>query len=51
MFPDSRRPRRLPTVIRAITVTANGIRHGSRSGAIEISWSIADDVDTATVIT
>ena len=51
MFPDSRRPRRLPTVIRAITVTANGMRHGSRSGAMEISWSIAEEVETATVMT
>ena len=51
MFPDSRRPRRLPTVISAITPTATGRRHRSRPGAIEISWSIADDVETATVIT
>ena len=51
MFPDSRRPRRLAIVIRAITATATSIRTRSRPGRIEISWSIADDVDTATVIT
>ncbi len=51
MLPDSRRPRRLPTVMRAMTVTATRMRTASRPGTIEMSWSIADDVDTATVIT
>ena len=52
MLPDSRRPRRLPIVISAIDDDARS-RSGRRraSGMTEISWSTADDVDTATVIT
>ena len=38
-------------VIRAMTPTATSSRTSSSPGTIEISWSIADDVDTATVMT
>jgi hypothetical protein len=51
MFPDSRRPRRLAIVIRAMTATAISILTGSSSGTTETIWPIADAVDTATVIT
>ena len=51
MFPDSRRPRRFATVMSAMTATATSSRTISMPGRIEISWSIADEVDTATVIT
>ena len=45
MFPDSRRPRRLPTVIRAITPTPTGSRHRSRPGRSRSARSIADEVE------
>ena len=51
MLPDSRRPRRFAMVISAMTPTATSIRSTSSAGTIEINWSIADDVETATVMT
>ena len=51
MLPDSRRPRRLPSVMRAIATTPMITRSSSSSGIAEVICSTADDVDTATVIT
>ena len=51
MLPDSRRPRRLATVIRAMATSAISTRSGFRFGDTEISWSTADEVETATVMT
>ena len=51
MFPDSRRPRRLPIVISAIEMTPISTRRSLIPGSIEMSCSTADEVDTATVMT
>ena len=51
MLPDSRRPRRLPIVIRTIATIPISTRSRGDAGAIEKIWSRADEVDTATVIT
>ncbi len=50
MFPDSRRPRRLATVISAIDASAISIRMSYRAGQTEYAWATADAVDTATVM-
>ncbi len=51
MLPDSRRPRRLPSVMSAIAATPISTRSPSRPGIAETICSTAEDVDTATVIT
>ena len=51
MFPDSRRPRRLATVIRPIATNAIWIRKSNAAGMIDWIWAIADAVETATVMT
>ena len=51
MFPDSRSPRRLAIVMSVIATRQISTRIVLRSGEIEISYSTADAVDTATVIT
>ena len=49
MLPDSRRPRRLPSVIRPIALTPIGTATGSSAGKAETICSTADEVETATV--
>ena len=51
MLPASRRPRRLPTVMRPIAPTPMTTRQSSRAGNAEVICSTADEVDTATVST
>ena len=51
MLPASRRPRRLPIVISAIATTPRMTRSSYRAGTAEVTCSIADAVDTATVMT
>jgi len=51
MFPDSRRPRRLPRVIRMIAATPTSRRQSATAGTAEMTCSTADAVETATVIT
>ena len=51
-LPASRRPRRLPIVIRAIAATHELDPEVDRGpGTAEVTCSIADAVETATVIT
>ena len=51
MFPDSRRPRRFPTMMSITAMTPIHTRQSSKPGNAEISCSTADVVETATVIT
>ena len=51
MLPASRSPRRLPIVIRAIAPTPRMTRSSYRTGNAEVTCSMADDVETATVNT
>ena len=51
MLPDSRSPRRLATVIRAIDTNAISIRKSYAAGMTDWIWAIAEAVETATVIT
>ena len=50
MLPASRRPRRLPSVIRPMAVTPITTFQSYRAGTAEAICSTADDVDTATVM-
>ena len=49
MFPASRRPRRLPSVINPMARIAISTRNGSSAGIADDSCSTADEVETATV--
>ena len=49
MLPDSRMPRRLPSVISRMQATPMGTVSGSKVGSAEVIWATADEVDTATV--
>jgi hypothetical protein len=51
MFPASRSPRRLPSVIKAIATTPMTIRSSKSAGNADVICSTADEVDTATVMT
>ena len=52
MLPDSRRPRRLPSVIRTMAATPISDALVERApGTAEVICSTADDVETATVMT
>ena len=51
MFPDSRRPRRLATVMSPIETKAISIRTSYAAGMTDWIWAMADAVDTATVMT
>ena len=51
MLPASRRPRRLPIVMRPIAPTPMSTRSSNRTGNAETICSTADEVDTATVMT
>ena len=50
MLPDSRSPRRLPSVIRPMAVTPMRTASGWSSGMAETICSTADEVETATVM-
>ena len=51
MLPDARIPRRLPIMIKPMTAMPIPTRTSKRAGTAEATCSIADDVETATVIT
>ena len=51
MLPASRRPRRLPMVIRPIAPTPMNTLQSRSDGKAETICSTADEVDTATVRT
>jgi len=51
MFPDSRRPRRLPIVMSTMATAPMTSFQSCSSGTAEMTCSAADAVDTATVIT
>ena len=51
MLPDSRSPRRLPIVMSAMTPMPTSTFQTSSCGTSEASWSSAEDVETATVMT
>jgi hypothetical protein len=49
MRPDSRTPRRLPKVMRAMNPSEIGTRHGARAVTEELSAALPAATDTATV--
>ena len=49
MLPLSRTPRRLMSVMKAITLTAMTTRKGTRPGKAETIWATPEETDTATV--
>ena len=51
IFPDSRTPRRFPSAIRQMKITAIGTRNTCRPGAAAMIAATPADTDTATVST
>ncbi len=51
IVPDSRMPRRLPTVSSAMAATPIGTRYSHRAGTIEVIAATPAEIETATVTT